>query len=78
MSFKPRFWEAMKKWDEALQLTPDDSTLYEMKAQAFMQLCEVFPAVHAAQKAVNLNATWWVAYQTLGRAQLGMGEVLLV
>lgn len=72
-----RYWEAINKWDEAIQLTPKNERLYEMKAQAYMQLCEVFPALHAAQKAVALCPIWWEAYQTLGRAQLGMGEVIL-
>uniref|UniRef100_A0A8C5K4X4 Tetratricopeptide repeat protein 33 n=2 Tax=Jaculus jaculus TaxID=51337 RepID=A0A8C5K4X4_JACJA len=28
-----RYREAIQKWDEALQLTPNDASLYEMKAQ---------------------------------------------
>ena len=28
-----RYWEAIKKWDEALLLTPNDSKMLEMKAQ---------------------------------------------
>lgn len=28
-----RHWEAIKKWDEAIQLTPDNPALYEMKSQ---------------------------------------------
>ena len=28
-----RYWEAIKYWDEAIQLTPGDAALYEMKAQ---------------------------------------------
>ena len=28
-----RYWEAIKYWDEALQLTPDSAKLYEMKSQ---------------------------------------------
>lgn len=28
-----RYWEAIKYWDEALQLTPDSAVLHEMKAQ---------------------------------------------
>ena len=43
-----------------------------------MELCEVFPAVQAAKKAVELAPHWWVAHQTLGRAFLGLGEVRLV
>ena len=28
-----RFWEAIKKWNGALDLNPKDETVYEMKAQ---------------------------------------------
>ena len=28
-----RYWEAIKKWDGALDLNPKDETVYEMKAQ---------------------------------------------
>lgn len=28
-----RYWEAIKYWDEAIQLTPDVATLHEMKSQ---------------------------------------------
>ena len=28
-----RYWEANRKWDEALQLMPSDEKIYEMKAQ---------------------------------------------
>lgn len=28
-----RYWEAIKYWDEAIQLTPHVAALYEMKAQ---------------------------------------------
>ncbi|XP_027719431.1 tetratricopeptide repeat protein 33 [Vombatus ursinus] len=72
-----RYWEAIHKWDEALQLTPDDATLYEMKSQVLMSLHEMFPAVHAAEMAVQRNPHSWEAWQTLGRAQLGLGEIVL-
>jgi len=32
-SYCGRFWEALHKWDEALQLTPSDEKLHEMRAQ---------------------------------------------
>ncbi|MFT7815641.1 tetratricopeptide repeat protein 33 [Arapaima gigas] len=70
-----RHWEAIKKWDEAIHLTPDDAALYEMKSQVFTHLQEVFPAVQAAEMAVKLRPLWWEAWQTLGRAQLALGEV---
>ncbi|KAG5834322.1 hypothetical protein ANANG_G00260310 [Anguilla anguilla] len=70
-----RQWEAIKRWDEAIQLTPEDAGLYEMKAQVLTSLQEVFQAVQAAEMAVKLRPLWWEAWQTLGRAQLGLGEV---
>ncbi|XP_060617408.2 tetratricopeptide repeat protein 33 [Anolis sagrei] len=72
-----RFREAVHKWDEALQLTPEDATLYEMKSQVLMSLHEMFPAVHAAEMAVQRDPHSWEAWQTLGRAQLGLGEIAL-
>ncbi|XP_033844943.1 tetratricopeptide repeat protein 33 [Periophthalmus magnuspinnatus] len=70
-----RHWEAIKKWDEAIQLTPENPSLYEMKSQVLTILHEVFPAVKAAEMAVKLRPLWWEAWQTLGRAQLNLGEV---
>ncbi|XP_077478511.1 tetratricopeptide repeat protein 33 [Stigmatopora argus] len=70
-----RHREAVKKLDEAIQLTPDDPLLYEMKAQVLTISREVFPAVMAAETAVKLKTVWWEAWQTLGRAQLDLGEV---
>ncbi|XP_004641861.1 tetratricopeptide repeat protein 33 [Octodon degus] len=72
-----RYQEAIQKWDEALQLTPNDATLYEMKSQVLMSLHEMFPAVHAAEMAVQRNPHSWESWQTLGRAQLGLGEIVL-
>ncbi|KAK0140904.1 Tetratricopeptide repeat protein 33 [Merluccius polli] len=70
-----RHWEAIKKWDEAIQLTPENALLYEMKSQVLTILQEVFPAVKAAEMAVKLKPMWWEGWQTLGRAQLSLGEV---
>lgn len=72
-----RNWEAVKKWDDAIQLTPDNPELYEMKSQVLTILQEVFPAVKAAEMAVKLRPLWWEGWQTLGRAQLNLGEVEL-
>ncbi|XP_060046967.1 tetratricopeptide repeat protein 33 [Erinaceus europaeus] len=72
-----RYREAIQKWDEALQLTPSDASLYEMKSQVLMSLHEMFPAVHAAEMAVQRNPHSWESWQTLGRAQLGLGEIAL-
>ncbi|KAG7262194.1 hypothetical protein CRUP_037716, partial [Coryphaenoides rupestris] len=38
-------------------------------------LQEVFPAVKAAEMVVKLKPMWWEGWQTLGRAQLSLGEV---
>ncbi|XP_078287235.1 tetratricopeptide repeat protein 33 isoform X2 [Rhinoraja longicauda] len=41
-----RYWEAIGRWDEAIQLTPECAALYEMKAQAlrtFQQAVHAFP-----------------------------------
>ncbi|KAF4113188.1 tetratricopeptide repeat protein 33 [Onychostoma macrolepis] len=72
-----RNWEALKRWDEAIQLTPDDAVLYEMKSQVLITLQEVFLAVQSAEMATRLRPLWWEAWQTLGRAQLSLGEVEL-
>uniref|UniRef100_A0A2K5ET17 Uncharacterized protein n=1 Tax=Aotus nancymaae TaxID=37293 RepID=A0A2K5ET17_AOTNA len=54
---------AVQKWDEVLQLTPNDATLYEMKSQVPTSLHGMFPALPAAE--------------ITGRAQLGLGERIL-
>ena len=46
--------------------------------QALMAVGEAFPAAQTAQQAVSADPTWWEARQTLGRAQLNMGEVKMV
>ncbi|KAM9441476.1 tetratricopeptide repeat protein 33 isoform 1-T1 [Clarias gariepinus] len=69
--------QALRKWDEAIQLTPEEANLYEMKSQVLTVLQEVFPAVQAAEMAVKLRPMWWEAWQTLGRAQLNLGEIEL-
>lgn len=43
-----------------------------------MEVGEVFVAVQCAEKAVQLSPAWVTARQTLGRAQLGIGEVYMV
>ncbi|XP_060698309.1 tetratricopeptide repeat protein 33 [Hemiscyllium ocellatum] len=77
LSENGRYWDAIGRWDEAIQLTPDCAALYDMKAQVLMILNEVFQAVQAAEMAVRLDPQWWEALQTLGRAQLNLGEVAM-
>ena len=31
-----RYWEAIKYWDEAIQLTPGVAAIYEMKSQVYV------------------------------------------
>lgn len=31
-----RYSEAVRKWDEAIQLTPEEAALYEMKSQVWV------------------------------------------
>ncbi|XP_012863844.1 tetratricopeptide repeat protein 33 [Echinops telfairi] len=45
--------------------------------KVLMSLHEMFPAVHAAEMAVQRNPHSWESWQTLGRAQLGIGEIVL-
>jgi len=52
-----------------------DAHLLEMKAQALMELDEVFPAIQAAEAAVLSNPLWHVGWRTLGRAQIGFGDI---
>lgn len=46
-----------------------------MKAQVYTELQELYPAVATAAQAVQTKPNWWAAYQTLGRAQLNLGEI---
>jgi hypothetical protein len=41
-------------------------------------VAELFPAVAAAERAVQLQSNWPIAHQTLGRAQTGIGEIEMV
>lgn len=40
-----RYWEAIKYWDEAIQLTPNVAALYEMKSQVHLAppTCHILP-----------------------------------
>jgi tetratricopeptide (TPR) repeat protein len=72
-----KLWAGIGRWDEALSLTPGDHELHEMKAQALMLLDEIWPALQCATKAVELSPGWADGQLTLGRAQMGVGEVEL-
>ena len=49
-----------------------------MLAKALSELGELYPAVEAAEKAVRLDSTWSIGWQTLARAQIGLGELDMV
>lgn len=76
-------WQAIGRWEEALNIkvpnaTPKDlghEKLLEMKAQALIGLHEWEPAIESAEFAVKIDPSWACAYQTLGRAQLGFGQL---
>ena len=70
-----RFWEALGRWQAALELEPNNARVWEMRAQALVALHEWEGAVEAAEKATAFENTWWVGYQTLGRAHLGLGHL---
>ena len=46
-----------------------------MKSQALMSLHEWIPSIRSCEECIRLSPGWWVGYQTLGRAQIGLGEV---
>lgn len=47
-------------------------------SQVLTILQEVFPAVKTAEMVVKFRPLWWEGWQTLGRAQLNLGEVDMV
>ncbi|EKX52064.1 hypothetical protein GUITHDRAFT_65542 [Guillardia theta CCMP2712] len=69
-----RFQEAISRLQEAIELTPDRAVLYELQAQCFMEVGEMFQAIVVAEKAVSKDPAWPVAFQTLGRAQMNLGR----
>lgn len=78
------YWQAIGRWDMALQLIEKNLTstgyiakvYHEMKSQALIQLHEWEPAIEEAEKAIKVDPKWYSAHQTLGRAHLGVGNVL--
>ena len=77
------FWQAIGRWDDALNIIKEnmlpgdtEQIYHDMKAQAFIQLHEWEPAIEAAELAIRIDPKWYSAHQTLGRAHLGIGNVL--
>ncbi len=46
--------------------------------QVLLELDEIFPAIQAAEMAVSLNPRCPHSLQTLGRAQIAIGEIQMV
>ncbi|KAK9974651.1 hypothetical protein ABG768_022730 [Culter alburnus] len=56
-----RNWEALKRWDDALQLTPDDAVLYEMKSQLCAGTAQtncIFQREHYGHTVLHLHSGW--------------------
>lgn len=70
-----RFWQAIHLWNQALEITPQDVKVLEMKAQALIQVHEWDPAIEIGRQIIQIDPLWWVGFQTLGRAFIGCGRV---
>ena len=68
----------MDEWEKLLKFALVLTYSYSYTHQVLLLLGELFPAVQAAENAVHFDPTWCTAYQTLGRAQLGIGEINMV
>ncbi|XP_012873970.1 PREDICTED: tetratricopeptide repeat protein 33 [Dipodomys ordii] len=55
-----RYREAIQKWDEALQLTPNDATLYEMKSQVIIKNFILYEIVLCLIEAQDSNIQTFV------------------
>ncbi|XP_042612308.1 tetratricopeptide repeat protein 33-like isoform X2 [Cyprinus carpio] len=53
-----RNWEALKRWDEAIQLTPDNAVLYEMKSQAVRSF-QVALHLHPSERSLWEEDLGW-------------------
>ena len=57
-----RYWEACKKFDQALDLVPDDERLFEMKAQVSFCLVKLMKSISQGYviwlTGSEFHATW--------------------
>ena len=53
------------------------AVLHELSSQCFSELGEIYPAVDAAEKAVQDNSKCPLTWQRLSRAQINIGELYL-
>ncbi|KAK3249022.1 hypothetical protein CYMTET_41539 [Cymbomonas tetramitiformis] len=52
------FREALKRWERALDLTPERAVLHELKAQVLLEMDAVWQAVRSAKKATEFDPEW--------------------
>ncbi len=71
------FGGALNLWLQAVRVEPDNSFLYELIAQGYMQIDKLMVATFYAENAVKLNPTWDEGMLTLARCQREMGELEL-
>eukprot|EP00029_Vermamoeba_vermiformis_P009575 TRINITY_DN4818_c0_g1_i1.p1 TRINITY_DN4818_c0_g1~~TRINITY_DN4818_c0_g1_i1.p1 ORF type:complete len:192 (-),score=45.23 TRINITY_DN4818_c0_g1_i1:6-581(-) len=72
-----KYDEAIEKWNAALELTPNNHVLHELKAQVLMLQDKNFQAIQWAAKSTELNPSYIDGWITLARAQLNFGEIEL-
>lgn len=65
---------ALRKWDGAVALKPDDPSLHELRSQCYLASDSFWEAIQAAERAIALDPGCSAAFLTLGRAQLNFGE----
>lgn len=68
--------EAVTKWQEGLQFSPNDHLLHELTAQGFLSLDRNLLALKSAERAVELCPLWTEGLLTLARVQRELGELL--
>ncbi|XP_072449078.1 tetratricopeptide repeat protein 33 isoform X2 [Chiloscyllium punctatum] len=70
LSESGRYWEAIGRWDEAIQLTPDCAALYDMKAQGLKSFQRALHLCPADSTLWNDDLAWalelWQKQQQLG------------
>ena len=72
-----RFRDAISRWQQAIDLTPQRAVLFELQAQAWIELGQAFDAVRCAEQATIIDPRWAEGHVTLARAQLNFGEIEL-
>lgn len=74
-----RYVAALQRWDQALQITPQNYVLHELKAQILMEMGSGhdFQAIQSASEAVKNAPEWPPGLVTLARAQVNFGELSL-